>query len=350
MACPRSTQTASNCQSNALSPYSRVPSLALSISPFESAHGFFCQSPAARPFNGQPSPGSAPVGEQPVSVSVKAASCSDSRPSDGRTAFLETPGCEPRLDSLCEVRAAYESYEPSATYQKVSNRETFWPTQSFGSRSPIAGHSRCSFLHDQQLCSAFHKASSDCKVALIWLIRLIGLIGSIVGRYLKSFAKSSEPKRFNSVFCNPKTALIRREPSKPALFEAKFEQTLPRAISKQPDIINPIQVSTDCRSFFKLWPFLFLLSSRLAFSEFSRSLRALPLNGIFQLLIIFCISTAPVSANLKVSVQGDILLGGIFPVHQKGKKRAQTRVNPISNSIKLTNMRSALLQNLPREI
>lgn len=72
-------------------------------------------------------------------------------------------------------------------------------------------------------------------------------------------------------------------------------------------------LSNDNRSFF-LWPFILKLVSKIA-----KLSSGLVKNGSIQFFILFILSAIPVSANLKVSVQGDILLGGIFPVHQKGR-------------------------------
>lgn len=77
----------------------------------------------------------------------------------------------------------------------------------------------------------------------------------------------------------------------------------------------------NIRSFFKLWPSI--LKNKLASYCFSNLTRRVlfkndKLQNIIFLLFIFSNFTVSVSANLKITVQGDILLGGIFPVHQKG--------------------------------
>lgn len=75
------------------------------------------------------------------------------------------------------------------------------------------------------------------------------------------------------------------------------------------------------RSFLKQWPLIFL--NKLA-SNCSNLFKFLFKNGIFRLLLISSFLTGyfavPVSANVKISIPGDILLGGIFPVHQKGER------------------------------
>lgn len=55
--------------------------------------------------------------------------------------------------------------------------------------------------------------------------------------------------------------------------------------------------------------------------------------GVFGLLYLFFLlqvfSTLPSLAEKKVTVQGDILLGGIFPIHQKGKgKCINSNIHP----------------------
>ena len=316
MACQRSTQTASNCQSNVWSPFSRVPSLACAFfisphkKPYKSFDDSLGDSPSIRPFNAflPLQSESSSLGKRFIdNGSAEVAACRFNRHPEEQAALLESLDyCEP----------FYESKRSS--HQRVSTHEFVSSIESFGSLS--FNTQLRSFHWDQQLCSAFLKVSSAFRVAL--LIGLINLIGSIVvllteglkkfGASLSHFghelyAKLGELKRFSQAYY---------EASKQAVSEQfKLEQTL-ATISKQLDIINYKQA--DCRSFFKLWPFLFV--SKLVLSKFARSLRAPSRNGAFQLFIILCISTTlPASANLKVSVQGDILLGGIFPVHQKGK-------------------------------
>lgn len=74
-----------------------------------------------------------------------------------------------------------------------------------------------------------------------------------------------------------------------------------------------------------LWPFIFLVY---LFSNSSNLLNCSIKNGTFQLLIIFNLLfsnlAVPIADNRnpnpnKISIQGDLILGGIFPIHQKGK-------------------------------
>lgn len=356
MACQRSTQTASNCQSNALSPFSRVlsPVSLFAISPYESPYESLHNS-FDSPFSDSSSSGSTALAEQFAYNAPAKGVCrfggGSSRQSAAGQSALATSCYEP----LCKQHSSQTSHELSATNPKISTHktcETFSPThRSFGSWPPAKGSQSRSFFfpYDQQLCSALFKVSSaGFRVTPVLLIRLLCLVcsgGVLLAGCLNTFgshcfsrnfsyhsiglielcAKLSELKRFRLALRALRTAFIQSETdklSKQNLFEQPNpEQKLRRAtISKQPDIIK--RVSTNCRSFFKLWPFLFLRFSRLVLSKFVRRVRALPRNSAFQLLIILCISAAPVSANLKVSVQGDILLGGIFPVHQKGKRSA----------------------------
>lgn len=360
MACQRSTQTASNCQSNALSPFRRVPSLVSTfvISARKSLDDSPADAPPSRLSDGcswERSFSGRLISRQPADnvavVSPEVACRSDSRPSD------DSPPATSQ--SFCPENSSHQEATFESTYPKESTLE---PTLEFSLESSsladrsfdrlpfttnIRPHNRLSsFSSDQQLCSTFStatfpKALSDFRV--VAALRPINLINSIFFIFIaglefaahlsRHFRPLHQPEliklveQFKLAFCDRRTALISSrsaEISKAAVSEQPTSsEAFSRAtISKQPDyIINYKSVSFNCRSFFKLWPFHFLLCIRLVFAKLHNSFRALPRNGAIQLLLILGISATPVSANLKVSVQGDILLGGIFPVHQKGKRR-----------------------------
>lgn len=346
MACQRSTQTASNCQSNALSPVRRVPSLASAflISARKSLDGLLVDSlvdspvdsPASRLYDGFSRKHSGvPLVSRPENVAgtVSPEMASDSR-LDGCLLVTSQPICLEK----------HQETTHKSTYPKESSQETLEPSlesssladKSFGGFiSNSHSHNRLSsFSSDQQLPSiaTFPKASSDFVAALIHLINCIFFIFFAglwkFGHQLRHFRPQLELieliEQFKLAF--RRTAPSSSEISKAAIREqANTSEPFSRATisNKQPDYIIKT-VSPNCRSFFKLWPFHFLLSTRSLFTRLHKSFRALPRNGGIQLLIILGISAAPVSANLKVSVQGDILLGGIFPVHQKGEQSKLT--------------------------